>query len=125
MSLTFFLAQANDGKMVANPALRGYMLSVKQDQAKDIIDWLKIQITISSAAVGALLFSTKGQVGSNSLKLSALFFLLSMVLFIASIAGLIEHRDSSTPRLRLITAIPLMGGFTFFLMGFAAIVVVM
>lgn len=97
------------------------MFNIKQDQAKDVIDWLKVQITISSAAVAALLFSVKGQVASTSLKVSAISFVLALIAFIAAIAGLIEHRDSTSPRLRMFTAAPILVGFCAFLIGFGAI----
>ena len=98
------------------------MFDIKQDQAKDVIDWLKVQITISSAAVAALLFNAKGQDATTSLKFSAAFFLIALIAFIASITGLIEHRDSPTPRLRRLVAIPIMVGFSCFLAGFGAMV---
>ncbi|QNH05669.1 hypothetical protein HNQ27_23865 [Pseudomonas sp. B11D7D] len=98
------------------------MFDIKQDQAKDVIDWLKVQITISSAAVAALLFNAKGQDVTTSLKFSAAFFLVALIAFVASIAGLIEHRDSPTHRLRHITAIPILVGFSGFLAGFGAMV---
>lgn len=98
------------------------MLVIKPANSKEINEWLKLLITISSAAVMALLF--KAELGMLTLfvKLSGVSFLVSMILFIAAFAGVIEHRDSSTEDVRWLTQFGIIGGFTFFLVAFGLIV---
>lgn len=100
------------------------MISVKQSDIKDYLDWVKILLTISSTAVGALLLKFEGAASqSSAIKLGAILFLAALVFFILSYAGLVEHKNNTSPRLSVLAGSSLLLGWGAFILAFSALVV--
>lgn len=98
------------------------MLKIKNEDVKDYIDWIKAIITICSAAVATLLYKYDTTAGS-SVKAAALLFVLSLLFFIISFTGLIEHKSHSSETVKYTTSITLIIGYALFIFGFAALVI--
>ena len=97
------------------------MLRINKDDIKDHLDWLKIQITISSAAIGAITLKASGAT-PGKLKTASVFFILSIFLMIVGFSGLIEHKNSDTNKVSLLASIPVILGYLFFLLALCTLV---
>ena len=100
------------------------MISVKQSDIKDYLDWVKVLLTISSTAVGALLLKFEGAASeSNAIKVGAVLFLAALFFFILSFAGLVEHKNNTSSHLTTLTGGALMLGWITFILAFSALVI--
>lgn len=97
------------------------MLQINKEDIKDHLDWLKIQITISSAAIGAITLKASGATPSE-LKIASVFFIGSIFLMIVGFSGLVEHKNSSTSKVSLLAATPVLLGHTCFLIALSTLV---
>lgn len=100
-----------------------FQLTLEHESIKDYLDWVKLLITIESAAVAALLYKTdESLILPWQLKFSAFSFVLSMLLLLTAYAGLVEHRRRHDETVRKVVAIPLLSGWTSFFIGFCFMV---
>ena len=89
----------------------------------DYIGWIKVLVTICSAAVGTLLYKYDASASTEFAKWSALAFCVALVLFTISFTGLIEHKSDSSGNLVGMTKWTLLAGYASFLAGFALLVI--
>ncbi len=101
------------------------MLNVKMRACDvgDYIGWIKVLVTICSAAVATLLYKYDATSSTHFAKWAALLFCIALVLFTMTFAGLIEHKVNTTGDLEGRTKWSLLAGYAFFLAGFAVLVV--
>lgn len=94
------------------------MLDINKDDVKDYLDWLKTIITISSAAVGALLYKFDSPTFPELIKIAAGCFTLTILLFVCVFTGLIDHKNSSDSQVSKVISIPIFMGYGLFFTGF-------
>lgn len=100
------------------------MIEIRQDDVKDYLDWTKLLVTICSAAVGTLLVKfDASSPPSFVVKLSAIFFLVSLIALLVSYTGLVEHKQQNQRRISWKTACSLILAWTTFLAAFGSLVV--
>lgn len=97
-------------------------LKMKASDVGDYIGWMKVLISICSAAVAALLYKYDASPYMQSVKWSALAFCVALVLFLVTFSGLIDHKADTTGSLAGKTKWPLLIGYVSFLLGFAILV---
>ncbi|KGO99171.1 hypothetical protein N791_10850 [Lysobacter defluvii IMMIB APB-9 = DSM 18482] len=98
------------------------IFKIKSGDVKDYLDWIKVLVTISSAAVAALLYKYDTTSG-GAVKAAATCFCISLLFFVITFAGLIEHKGSTSDDVAGYAAWPLVLGYVFFLAGFGALVI--
>ena len=97
------------------------MLKINKADIKDHLDWLKIQLTISSAAIGAITLNASGAT-PHALKTASFLFISSIFFMIIGFSGIVEHRNSAKNEVRFITSIPVLLGHACFLFALSALV---
>jgi hypothetical protein len=97
------------------------MLKINKEDIKDHLDWLKIQITISSAAIGAITLKATGAT-PDELKAASVLFILSIVLMVIGFSGIVEHKNSTTNVVPYISSTPVVLGHVCFLFALSALV---
>ncbi|WP_410473997.1 hypothetical protein [Guyparkeria sp. TX1] len=82
-----------------------FLVDIPSREVKDYLDWVKILLSICSAAIFALLFKYHDiDPLAVEIKISAALFVLSLFCFLLSYVGLVEHKARSrrVPRNALI-----------------------
>jgi hypothetical protein len=95
------------------------MLTVKKEDIKDYLDWLKVLVTIASTAVAALAFKYEGlPTRPFEIKVATSSFVVALVFLALAFTGLIEHKNSRYEKLHLLASSFLVIGLFAFLLAF-------
>ena len=98
------------------------MLKIQTTDAKDYIDWVKLQMTLASAAIGSLVFNSSSFT-SVDLKVATGLFFLSVIFNFASLAALIEHKNSKNSNVKNLSVFVILSGFACFAFALLAAVI--
>ena len=98
------------------------MLEINKEDIKDHLDWLKIQITISSAAIGAITLKATAET-STELKAASILFICSIIFMIIGFPGIVEHKNSTTTKVPYKSSMPVILGYACFLLALGSLVI--
>lgn len=95
------------------------MLTVKKEDIKDYLDWLKVLVTIASAAVAAFAFKYEGLPSRPfEIRVASFSFVVALLFLALAFTGLIEHKNSSSDKLSFLAFGFLAIGLLSFLVAF-------
>jgi hypothetical protein len=103
---------------------RKIMLTIRKGDIKDYLDWIKLQISICSAAVGSFLFRFgDAKTWPTSIKVSTILFLFSMIMCLVSYVSLVEHKNSIAVKMSKKAGATVSVTWALFLFAFLPIIV--
>ncbi len=98
------------------------MFEIDKEATKDHLDWIKIQLTISSVAIVGIALKASN-VTPTELKTASILFIISIILMIIGFAGVVEHKNSITTKIPYKSSIPVILSYGSFLLALGTLVI--